>query len=135
MDGLKIDIAYGDILEPNTIVDALKNCEMLFHVAGIFSYWGHDSNELINNAKHGMQNIMDAVCKSKIKRVILTSSSVTLGATKHKKVLSEDHPGDFNESLAYITSKVEQEKLAFQLAEQHDIDLVVVNPTLTRWRS
>ena len=131
LEGLKVELAYGDILEPETITEALKGCEILFHVAGVFSYWGYDSNELISNAKHGMQNIMEAVSKSKIKRVVLTSSSVTLGSTKNKRIISEENPGDFDDSPAYVISKVEQEKLAFQLAGLYNIDLVVVNPTLT----
>lgn len=131
LEGLDIELAYGDILEPETIAEALKDCTMVFHVAGVFSYWSHDSTDLISNAKHGMQNIMEAVSGSKVKRVVLTSSSVTLGASKQKRIISVEHPGDFEDAPAYVISKAEQEKLALQLAEMYHIDLLVVNPTLT----
>jgi dihydroflavonol-4-reductase len=131
LEGLKVELAYGDILVKESIEDALKGCSIIFHVAGVFSYWGYDTDELINNARQGMQNVMEAVQQSNIKKVVLTSSSVTLGSTKQKRIISEQHPGDFDENLAYVTSKIEQENMALQLADLHNIDLVIVNPTLT----
>ena len=131
LEGLNVELVYGDMLEAESIQKAVKDCQLVFHVAGVFSYWGYDSKKLIHQAKQGMQNIMEAVHHSKIKRVILTSSSATLGATSNKKIITEEQVGCFDDAPAYVISKLEQEKLAFQLAANYGIDLVSVHPTLT----
>ena len=128
---LKVELAYGDILQRETLEKAMKGCQLIFHVAGIFSYWGYNSEELIYNAKQGMKNVMEAMHQSEIERIVLTSSSVTMGSTNYKKILSEENLGDFEDIPAYISSKIEQEAMALQFAEVYDIDLVIVNPTLT----
>ena len=130
LEGLKVQLAYGDILQLESVQKALENCQLVFHVAGIFSYW-NDSNKLISQAKEGMKNIMEAVCQSNIKRVILTSSSATLGASTEKKIITEEQIAQLDDAPAYVISKLEQEKLAYQLAEKYQIDLISVHPTLT----
>src|SRR5690606_33189909 len=93
LEGLDAELIYGDILQPDSLAEAMKGCELIFHVAGVYSYWQKDLNKMIGDAKQGMQNVMEAVARSKVKRVVLTSSSVTLGSTKQKRIISVEQPG------------------------------------------
>ncbi|MEZ4851946.1 MAG: NAD-dependent epimerase/dehydratase family protein [Bacteroidia bacterium] len=131
LEGLDVELVYGDILEKESLKNPVAGCKWVFHVAGIFSYWGHKEEELTDKARSGMQNMMEVAAEAKVKRFILTSSSVTLGASNEKKVLSEMQPGLISEDIPYIQSKVEQEKRALELAGKYNLDLVIVNPCLT----
>lgn len=126
--GLKVEWVTGDLEDPGSLNDAFAGCETLFHVAGIFSYWV--TEKLIERTLATTRNALEAASDQGIKKVILTSSSVTVGATPTGRVLHEgDHAPQPDDPL-YIRAKREQENLAFSMARQAGIDLRAVSPGL-----
>ncbi len=131
LEGIEVERVIGDILDPDSLAKAMVGCQWVFHVAGIFAYWGHAPDALIHNARAGMEHVLGAARQAGVERIILTSSSVTCGANTQPTVIRESEPGTFDRPPAYVLSKCEQEKMAFALAQQYDMDLVAVCPTLT----
>lgn len=128
---LNVEIHYGDILQRESIEKAAAGCVYLFHVAGVFAYTGVPAEKLIREAETGIINVLQAASTAKIKRVILTSSSVTFGADAKKVVLNELQTKQLADANAYIQAKKSQESLAFAYASRLKLDVVNAHPTLT----
>ncbi len=122
----------GDILEPDTLLPAIEGCEIVFHVAAIFAYWGYTPNQLNKVAEQGTLNVMQAAHHAGVKRVVLTSSSVVLDLDGN--LLSDSNATTvqtLKDQPDYVHSKIRQLKSARSLGESLGIDLVTVCPTLT----
>ncbi len=130
LEGLNAEIVTGDILDPATLVQASKGCQLMFHTAAVFSYSGYRKETLLKIATEGTRNAVEASKKARIKRMILTSSSVVMGSSEHPVIIDESKnipepdPGD------YTLSKIEQEAAGFKRAKELGVDLVAVCPTL-----
>lgn len=129
---LPVELAYGDLLEPATLKNAVSGCKIIFHVAAVFSYWGHTAQQLKSIAGQGTANLIEAAKQAGITKITLTSSSAVLGSSREPKALNENHSVDSSEFPSpYVSAKVEQEKVAFKLAKKFGIDLISICPTVT----
>ncbi len=131
LDGLPIEIAQGDVLEAPTLERAVRDCDVVFHAAAVYSYWGHSAETLQKVAVTGTENVLRAACGAGVRRVVLTSSSVVLGSSTRREVRDETSKFEDREAPAYVVSKVEQDAAAFDLARELKMDLVAVCPTVT----
>lgn len=131
LDGLELEYRYGDILQPDTLEQAAAGCALLFHVAGVFAYSGVSGERLIAEARQGAAHVVRSAARAGVERMVLTSSSVTFGATNRRTVIDEAHPGGFSDASDYITAKRVQEETAFEMAVQTGLDLTSAHPTIT----
>jgi dihydroflavonol-4-reductase len=131
LSGLPVEIHQGDVLDPETLQSATRNCDLLFHAAAIFSYENAVSSELETLAVEGTINAIDAAYYSKARRVVLTSSSVIFGSSNRPLIRSEQDKPDEANNVPYITAKQSQEQAALAHAERLGVKLVMVCPTLT----
>ncbi len=130
LDGLNVELIHGDILEPASLEAAMNGCEWIFHVAGIYSYWKQQPAQLIGEAKEGMQHILQAAKKAGVKRVLVTSSSVTMGTSNQRQILDEANPGSLAGEPAYVLAKKAQTDVAKEWAYSSGLDIVVLHPTV-----
>jgi dihydroflavonol-4-reductase len=126
-----LDIFRCDLQDKNRLKEAFAGRDLVFHVAGVFAYWGYEPQALIEEASQGMRNVMEAAKEAGVRRLVITSSSVTLGMSRKPEVLDEDSIGSFEQAPAYIRAKLAQENLAMDLARQSGLEAVAVLPTLT----
>lgn len=126
-----VELSYGDILDEESLYKAAEDCDIIFHTAGVFAYWGYDTKNFIDEAKKGMENVIKAANVNHIHKVIFTSSSVTIGASEDQDVLSEFQPGNFNDAPGYVIAKIQQEQTAFSLGKKYGVEVVAICPTLT----
>ena len=126
-----IKLVYGDILDAESLKTASKDCDIIFHTAGMFAYWGYDNQKFADDARHGMENIIMAAAAASAKKIVFTSSSVTIGATEKHQVLTESSTGNFDDAPGYVLAKVQQEQTAFDTGKKYGIDVVAICPTLT----
>jgi dihydroflavonol-4-reductase len=126
-----VELCYGDILDEESLKIAARDCDIIFHAAGVFSYWGYNGQKFIEEAKKGMENIIIAAAANKIRRIVFTSSSVTIGASDKPVILTESSPGNFDDVPAYVTAKIQQEQTAFSLGKKYGVEVIAICPTLT----
>src|SRR5206468_137906 len=55
-----IELSYGDIADRSSLNEAAKDCNIIFHTAGMFAYWGYENKQFIDEAKQGMENVIAA---------------------------------------------------------------------------
>jgi len=130
LEGLDVELAVGDILDFDSLMDAVEGCDLVFHVAAIFSYSRHGPETLMDTAVTGTNNVLDAAQEANVRRVVLTSSSVVFGSTVAATVLTEAAAAPEADPVPYVLSKIEQEKAAFRKAGDLNLDIVAVCPTI-----
>jgi dihydroflavonol-4-reductase len=129
---LPVDIIYGNVLDPASLAAAMAGCDWVFHTAVHFSYWGHAPEEMARTAVDGTGNVLTAARDARVRRVVMTSSSVTLGADYGATVRNE-HASikDSTDEPAYVRAKVDQEREALALARAIGVNLVIACPTMS----
>lgn len=128
---LPIETVQGDVLDPGSLSKAAAGCDVLFHAAAYYTYWGDELGRLEDVALRGTANVLDAAASAKIRRVVVTSSSVVLGYSDDPAVRDEqcavtEAPG----MPLYVVSKVRQDTLAIERSRELGIELVIVCPTM-----
>jgi len=131
LDGLDIEKVFGDVLHLDSLDEAAQGCDVIFHSAAMFSYWGMNAEQLENLAVDGTRNVINAAHTSGVPRLVLTSSSVVMGSSHRPLVLNEEHHLDDNDTAPYVIAKVLQEQNAFEYAADLGIELVAVCPTMS----
>lgn len=130
LDGLDIDYAYGDVRDGKALRAAADGCDTIFHTAAVFSYWGFSQEEMDQTARDGAINAVDAAKDAGVKRLVLTSSAGVLGRNTDQTPLTEKSKPDLESMPAYFQSKALQEQIAFERAQEQNVDLVCANPAV-----
>lgn len=131
LEGLPVETMVGDVMQYDTVREACAGCDLVFHLAVKFTYWGIPPKELRTVATQGTANVLKAAAEAGVKRVVLTSSSVTLGATSQPVVRDEFSGPQLNDAPAYVHAKIEQERFSIQEASRLGLELIAVCPTIT----
>lgn len=130
-----LDFCELNLLSDNGWDKAMEGCDYLLHVASPFAIAvPKDENEMIKPALQGTLRALKAAKKAGIKKVVLTSSTVSMAGDKKKNHLTPRSWTDAERDkvTAYIKSKTFAEKAAWDFYENQDLDnkmeLTVVNP-------
>ncbi|MBI3785883.1 MAG: NAD-dependent epimerase/dehydratase family protein, partial [Deltaproteobacteria bacterium] len=113
-------------------VDAVVSNAALFAVGKMLSIGPGNWKEHEETNVRGTRNVFDAIVSAGVKRVVQVSS-VAVYAGGAPSLIDEDHPQLSKESWhtpfnAYQISKALSEQLAWQLAQQNNIELTTVRP-------
>src|SRR3954447_601342 len=76
-----IDLVQGDIRDRASLAGIADGCDVVFHAAAVFAYWGVDESELEAVTVEGTANVLAAASAAEVPRVVLTSSSVVCGSS------------------------------------------------------
>jgi len=129
IEGLNVEIAWGDLRDKASLVSALESCNVLFHVAACYIFWTPDPRIIYEANVDGTENILAAALTKGIEKVVYTSTESTIGIAKNGSLGTEEL--EVNPShLAghYKKSKFMAERLALKMYRD-GLPLVVVNPT------
>ena len=119
---------YGDMLDLDSLKAAAEGCEVIIHTAAIYRFYVADPADLIQETLEGTHNVFEAAKTAGVKRVIYTSTTFTIGASTDPDTLYS--PSNWNDDphLPYARAKVKAEKLAWRLADEMGISLIVFCP-------
>ena len=130
LEGIPVEHAIGDVLEPEAVRAALEGCELLFHVAAISQYWRTSKDAILRVNVEGTRIVMQAALEAGVNRVVHTSSIAALGIPEPGRVLDESHPfPDSSQWWTYGYSKHLAE-LEVQEAVRKGLSAVMVNPAV-----
>ncbi|TAM99139.1 MAG: NAD-dependent epimerase/dehydratase family protein, partial [Rhodanobacteraceae bacterium] len=128
LDGLDVETARGDLLDPQSLEHALEGCEGLFHAAADYRLWARDPREIRTANVRGTHNILLAARRQGVRRIVHTSSVATLGLNADGTPANEETPARLGDMIgAYKRSKYLSEALARRCARMGS-DIVIVNP-------
>ncbi|KAI4339848.1 hypothetical protein MLD38_024743 [Melastoma candidum] len=77
-----LDLAYGDVTDYRSVLDAVSGCDVVFHVAALVEPWLPDPSRFISVNIGGLENVLRAVRESEnVQKLVYTSSFFALGPT------------------------------------------------------
>jgi len=127
--GLAVDVAPGDLRDPDSLNRALTGCTRLFHVAADYRLWVPDPATMYAINVEGTRSLLSAARSQGLERVVYTSTVGTLGNPGDGTPGTEDTPVTLKEMVGhYKRSKFLAEQVALDFARQ-GLPLVVVNPS------
>ncbi|KAF8029983.1 hypothetical protein BT93_E2416 [Corymbia citriodora subsp. variegata] len=142
-----LKIFRADLTDESSFDAPLAGCDFVFHVATPVNFASEDpENDMIKPAIQGVLNVLKGCAKAKtVKRVVLTSSAAAVSINNLQEtglVVDEKNWTDVEfltsakpPTWGYPASKTLAEKAAWKFAEENNIDLVTVIPTLMAGRS
>lgn len=123
----KIKFISGDIRDFNGVNEAMKNVDIVFHLAALiaipFSYNSPDS--YIDTNVKGTLNILQAARKNNIKRVLITSTSEVYGTAQFIPI-TELHPKQ--PQSPYSASKIGADAIADSFYRSFEMPITIVRP-------
>jgi nucleoside-diphosphate-sugar epimerase len=133
-----VQLRTADLAQPDKLVhgftgaDAVVSNAALFAVGKMFALGNGVWEEHHRTNIQGTRNVFEAVAAAQVPRVVHVSS-VAVYASRSQPTISEDHPQLTEHTRrtptnAYQISKAVSEQLAWQLAEQHGLQLTTVRP-------
>lgn len=135
---LPISLRYGDITNPQSLIEAFRGVDFVIHTAALVSDWGR--YDLFNKTNvTGTLNVLQACVANKIKHVIITGSNAVYGEEDSKIVKNEEAP--YNSHYPYFADKIfpcklnyyrdtkaQAKKTAITYAKANNLNLTILEP-------
>ncbi|MBT6047204.1 MAG: SDR family NAD(P)-dependent oxidoreductase [Candidatus Scalindua sp.] len=122
-----IEVFTGDIRDPNGVRTAVKDIDIIFHLAALiaipFSY--HSPDSYIDTNVKGTLNVLQACRDYDIERVIVTSTSEVYGTAQYVPI-DEKHP--LQGQSPYSASKIGADKIAESFFRSFGMPVVTARP-------
>ncbi len=129
IDGLDLELAYGDLRDKDSLKAALQDCEVLYHAAAYYSLWDKNKRLIYDINVEGTRNILQAAVDLGLTKTVYTSTVGCIGLLENEKPANEETP--FNPVTLcndYKRSKYQAEQVAIEFS-QKGLPLVIVNPS------
>ena len=129
---LGVEHVRGDVLAGPELDRALEGVHAVFHLAGAVSRDPDDAQRMMRLHVDGTRRVLERMAAAGVQRMVLASTSGTIGVSKEEEILDESAP--YAEEIVagwpYYASKIYQERLAFEHGKRLAIEVVAVNPSL-----
>lgn len=123
----EIEIFQGDVRDPHGVKTAMKNQELVFHLAALiaipFSY--HSPDTYVDTNIKGTLNVLQAGREYENIRVLITSTSEVYGTAQYVPI-DEEHP--FQGQSPYSATKIGADRLAESFYRSFDLPVTIVRP-------
>lgn len=122
-----IDVFVGDIRDPNGVRQAMKGCNIVFHLAALIAipYSYHSPDTYVDTNIKGTLNILQAARELGISKVIHTSTSEVYGTARFVPI-TEDHP--LQAQSPYSASKIGADQIAMSFYHSFDTPVCIIRP-------
>ncbi|OQW41366.1 MAG: NAD-dependent dehydratase [Proteobacteria bacterium SG_bin4] len=130
LENYPIEIVEGDLRDFESLKRAVQGCDNLFHVAADYRLWVPDPGTMYETNVAGTRALIIAAHQAGLKRIVYTSSVATLGLNPDGTPANEETPSDPAAINGhYKRSKYQAEQLVRQLTVDHQLPLIIVNPS------
>lgn len=116
-----------DLTDTNSLKGALEGTDYLFHLGNVSRWWLADKKQYYEINVTGTLNILEEALRSKVKKVIYTSSVAAIRQSPGKLSTEElQHCGIFESR--YGRSKYLAEQLVLDFCSKSGVHSVILNP-------
>ncbi len=125
-----VTLVEADVRDAAQMKAALDGVDTLFHVAAVYSTAekGRDA-EILDAAVRGTEITLRASAAARVKRVVMTSSTVTLPLTEPGAVPVDEDDWTSELRVPYFRAKVESERKAWELTSELGLELSTILPS------
>ncbi len=122
-----IDVMPGDVRDPNCMREAVKDMDIVFHLAALiaipYSYSAPDS--YVDTNIRGTLNVLQACRQHETRRVLVTSTSEVYGTAQYVPI-DEKHP--FQGQSPYSATKIGADRIAESFYRSFELPVTIVRP-------
>ena len=130
IEGLKVEIATGDLRDRAAVARAVQGCTALYHVAADYRLWVPDPDEIYRTNVEGSRDLLLAAADAGVERMVYTSSVAVLGLNRDGTPSDEQTPVALEHMIGhYKRSKFLAEEAVRELIVEEDLPIVIVNPS------
>lgn len=130
LQGLNIDIVYGDVTDLKSLNSAFAGADIVFHLAGIVTIMPGMKKLLERVNVGGIRNVAIACGTSGVHRLVYTSSVHAIAEPPHGTVIDESQPFDPDNVLGdYARSKARATLILLDEVRRGGLDAVICCPT------
>ncbi|MDI6767584.1 MAG: SDR family oxidoreductase [Bacteroidota bacterium] len=129
VNDLNVEHVIGDILDKNSLRQAMDGCDTVFHTAAIVAMWKKKGTEQKDVNIIGTKNATEVALEKGIKKFVHTSSIAALGYRADGGLSDETTAFNWSPKLTYKYSKHLAELEIFK-ALQKGLAAVIVNPAV-----
>lgn len=130
IDDIEAERIYGDILDSDSVRNALKGCDTLYHTAGFVSFRKADYRKMEDINVMGTANVLSAALEAGVKKAVYTSSVAAIGVDPRGGLANEEATFTLeHEGIQYLNTKYYAEKEAVRFYEK-GLPVVIVNPSV-----
>ena len=122
-----IAIVKGDITDAESLKNAMKGIDKVYHMAAYARLWAKDPDTFHKINVEGTRNVMKAAIDADVKKLVYTSTAGVIGPSGDKPMTEIDPriTGFFN---AYEETKTEAEKVVQEYVKK-GLNVSIVNPS------
>ncbi len=123
----KIEIFSGDIRDPYGVKEAMKGCDVVFHLAALIAipYSYHSPDSYVDTNIKGTLNIVQAAKELNIEKILVTSTSEVYGTALYVPI-DEKHPKQGQSP--YSATKIGADHLADSFYMSFNLPVTIVRP-------
>ncbi len=123
----QIEIFTGDIRDPNGVRQAIKGCDVVFHLAALiaipFSY--HSPDSYVDTNVKGTLNVLQAAKDYNVEKTLVTSTSEVYGTALYVPI-DEKHPRQGQSP--YSATKIGADAMADSFYRSFNLPVTIVRP-------
>ena len=123
----------GSILDAEALARAVEGADVVYHLAGLVSRDPRDAEAMRRLHVDGTRQVLEAARAAGARRVVLASTSGTVGCARTPDVVAGDDAPYCDAAITgwpYYETKIAAERAAWELAEAHDLPMISLNPSL-----
>jgi dTDP-glucose 4,6-dehydratase len=122
-----IDVFRGDIRDPLSVRDAVRDCDSVLHLAALIAipYSYAAPHSYVDTNVTGTLNLLQAAREAGVKRFVHTSTSEVYGSARRVPI-DEEHP--LQPQSPYAATKVAADSLALSYHRSFGLPVTVVRP-------
>ncbi len=125
----QVEWVQGDLLDRESLGRGINGCDAVFHLAACARNWAPQRDLFFRQNVEGTRNVLTAAYAAGVRRLVCTSTIVTLGPTPPGKLADESTPRLTSRFFTeYEESKAQAERESLAWA-QRGLSVVIVNPT------
>ena len=122
-----LDVFPGDIRDPNGVRTAMKDCDVVLHLAALIAipYSYHSPDTYVDTNVKGTLNVVQAARDLGVERVVHTSTSEVYGTARFVPI-TEEHP--LQGQSPYSASKIGADQIATSFHLSFGTPVSVIRP-------
>ena len=129
LDPRLLEYVCGDLNDSDSLREAMRGCDALYHVAADYRLWSRDPQELYRSNVGGTRKILQAAQDAGVAKIVYTSTVGALGLPHDGTPGNETTPVAESDMIGhYKRSKFQAEQVAREFAA-NGLPVVITNPS------
>ncbi|HON44541.1 MAG: NAD-dependent epimerase/dehydratase family protein [Planctomycetes bacterium] len=126
---LSAEMCQGDLLDIDSLKNAVSGCTHVFHLAAHYRLWERDPQIYYDINVKGTENLLHVAMDQNVEKIIYTSSVSTLKLDPSRKPVNEENIATADDIIGhYKRSKIYAEQSVLKMVEQGS-PIIIVSPS------